>query len=283
MSAMRKVNKTKNFDSNEITLEDNSSGKYYNIMYKGQKMPYIQLEEMYIPFGVRVTNEPYEKAELTLSPYNKSNANVTEFFKNIDKSIVKLLSTDSKKYLGKKMSKGDVEDNYYPFVRQSVKNDREYTNFTFRVPQKDSKFLVKVFEKGESDKPQSINFDEDTTFEGTIRAGRVIKPIIRLVKVWITQKGKIGLTFEISQIMLSKRESSGWMGADSDDDAEDEEETTTPAATPARNEVVDDSDEDKSDEDNSDEDDSEDESEDEPEPEPVKKASKPKIVVKKKK
>ena len=69
---------------------------------KGQKMPYIQLEEMYIPFGVRVTNEPYEKAELTLSPYNKSNTNVTEFFKNIDKSIVKLLSTDSKKYLGKK-------------------------------------------------------------------------------------------------------------------------------------------------------------------------------------
>ena len=72
------------------------------------------------------------------------------------------------------MSKGDVEDNYYPFVRQSVKNDREYTNFTFRVPQKDSRFLVKVFEKGESDKPQVINFDEDTTFEGTIRAGRVI-------------------------------------------------------------------------------------------------------------
>ena len=282
---MRKVNKTKNFDSNEITFEDNPNGKYYNITYKGQKMPYIQLEEMYIPFGVRVTNEPYEKAELTLSPYNKSNTNVTEFFKNIDKSIVKLLSTDSKKYLGKKMSKGDIEDNYYPFVRQTVKNEREYTNFIFRVPQKDSRFLVKVFEKGESDKPQVLNFDEDTTFEGTIRAGRVIKPIVRLVKIWITQKGKIGVTMEISQIMLSKREASGWMGADSDDDEGDEETTTTPTSTPVRNEVVDDSDEDKSDEANSDEDDSEEESEDEPEPEPepVKKASKPKIVVKKKK
>ena len=281
--SIRKVHRFKGFNMNSLEIEDNSNGKNFNIKFEGERYPYIQLGEMYVPFGTKVYSEPFEKHELTLSPPNRIDdsvkAQVLEKFQQFDNQIKKLLSENAKKYFGKKMTKSDIEDNYYPFLRVSEKNERTFTNLTFRLPNKDGRYMIKVFD--ENRKP--VVFDEDNTFESVIHAGRIIKPIVRIIRMWVTQKGKVGTQWEISQIMLVKNTGVGCLFSESDDDGEEDntESNTNGTVTTNGNAV---SDSDSESDDNEEEEDS-DEEEEEPEPVPVKpkKEVKPKIVIKKKK
>jgi len=277
-----------------LEIEDNPNGKNFNIKFEGDRYPFIQLGDMYAPFGTKVYSEPFEKHELTLSPPNRmddsAKTQILEKFEQFDHQIRKLLIENAKKYFGKKMSKGDIDDTYYPFLRKSVKNDREYTNLSFRLPtNKDGRYMIKVYD--ENRKP--VVFNDENTFESVIHAGRIIKPIVQIKRMWITQKGKVGTQWEISQIMLVKNSGVGCLFSDSDEEGEEdnvESNTNTNTNTNtndtngniATNGKADT--ESESDDEEEEEEEEESEDEDEPEPEPVKtkKGVKPKIVIKKK-
>lgn len=290
MSGRISVTKWSEFDGSIVSLEKNDS-KSFPILYDGKSNKNFQSAKMVSPFGVKSYSEPIKKTELTLSPYNndKNNKNLVENFDNLREVLIKLLASDSKKFLGKKLTESDIRDNFYPFVRVVQKNDREYVNLTYRVPEKDGKLLFKIFEKDSNGRVSQVMINEENRIENYIRPGTLMKTVFRFNRLWVTAKGKIGITCEISQIMLEKRETSGWLGADSDSEKEEEEETSTPVVSTPKNtpvqkeESFDESSDDEDKDSDEDEDDDEEDDESEPEPEPVKKSSKPKIAIRKKK
>ena len=185
-----------NFDASNVNFSElrknKMGGKVVYLSGANRKKIQLELPKMRAPFGVsEFVDQNTGKSSWSLNLSLEGHDDLRQKLDTLDNVIVRTVSTNSKKWLGKQHSEAVLRDALYsPIVKQPT--DEKY------APTIKLKILT---DDNNNFKPETYNMEQELVDLKDLEKGQSMNTIVEISQVWIIDN-KFGVSMRLSQALL---------------------------------------------------------------------------------
>lgn len=189
--------KTSDFDASQVSFSDlrknKMGGKVVYISNPMNKKLVLQLPKMRAPFGLsRYDDQNSGKSTFSLDLSLDGRDDLRKKLEGVDDEITKLVSKNSKAWLGKQHSLAVVKDVLYKPIVKLPQDDKYAPTIKLKVMTgQDGNFIPEAYDH----KGKQIDMN-------SIEKGQTMRAIVHISQIWIIDN-KCGVSMRLEQVMTS--------------------------------------------------------------------------------